>query len=735
MSQSTASSIFPPRASYTPPSYPHDSGGLDSHPLPYPGTIGHAEAQGFAYSSSTSDFLPEQVQHHTQLPLSNPMYASHFAYSEDVSMSDTAPTYYNPPFIPPAQSMVWSSSHLNGETAAGSSERQQQLALSMAFPPRRPTLVPDDIMTTGPLPQAGYSFGTGGKRTSSASAPADPGVPSGGASCNTGASRVQHTGAGSQTGTVVDNHPDGEDKASPGAISNKTTSMQTTPKQLTPGNDRPASPLFLSSTTALRPTTLNASGGTAAASDNNTGTVLSRDGTIQHPQAEPLVANAGSSMPSSLPVHVSPAPLANVMPHPFAPLLPFSLSSSSLSHGPPSVSSSHSTSGQYPPPSPALDHPSPSSRFGSIDSGRISVFSGFSSGVEAESISSVPASYGDSCGNLLEDTGVGGVFERDVQGLPSDHGLRMSLATSPLTRLRQARLPTMGTATAIPSLSPTSTAGCSAATSTMLPAPLSYSLDRRASCPALPTSLPRPLTGLALPTHDEGASASPAHPETSAGVVGVSGPSGESRERPPVPKTMWDRPSIAAARRAAMPSSTSLPFTVWGGASTGHSTPSLSSGGSAGVVFQASARAESNRGLTRVASVPVLGHGNLSAAPSLTSRSFIPLTANSSSSSSSPSTLSSGPAFARVPQWERLSPPSPMSLFHATAASPAFTPAPASDTKDTSPRPDEAYPEALGPIGESPSTSGDSVSTPLTSTPFTTIGWSYDHPTIFVCSV
>jgi hypothetical protein len=774
MSLSTASSIFPPPARYSPPSNPYDSGGLGSYTFPYSRTVGYAEAWGYAaYPSSTPGFLPppEQPQQqqqqqplHATLPLSNSITAPYFAPTEDVSMYDAAsvpppPAYYNPPFVPPAELMVWSSLHEDRQAYTGSNEQQQQPAFPMAFPPRRPNLVPDGVMATGPQPD--YSFGTGGRRTLPASAHPhpDPRTASGDVGGTADVSgHVQHTSTSVPTAVAVENHSGGEDKGSPGGTSNTTaTPMQTTPKQLTPRHEQPDSPLPLQGSASVPAVTTiptpSASDEARAVSDDSAGVPsgLSGDSVMLLPGAAQLAANrrdvetAPSSTPSSSPVQSRPTPPARVMPHPLAPFLP---PSPPLSHGPPSAPSTHSAPGLYPLPSPALDHPSvSSSRFGSIDSGRLSLFSGISSGAEAESISSVPASVAsDSCGSLVDDTGIGGVFERDVQGLPSDHRLHISLATSPVTRLeqQQARSSTTGTGTVIPVSFTCTTGSSTAAPSTMLPPPLSYSLvdTRRASCPALldssgnAASLPQPVVGAASTQHGEEALSSPARRETSASLISSAlRPSRERKKRPPVPTPVWDPPPPSATRRAAPSFSTSSSFTVRDETSAGPSSPasSPSSGGSRSTVFPPSAHATTNHAPKRVSSVPVLTRGSLSAAPSPTSRSSG--AAGLTPSLSSPSALNLGPAYESVPAWERVAPPYIDLIHSSTARLAALASASASDTKDISPRSDEMYQEALVPIGESPSsTSGGSSSTPFTTTPATTVGW-YDHPTVFVRSI
>lgn len=768
MSLSTASSIFPPQARYSPPSDPYDSGGLGSYTFPYSRTVGYAEAWGFStYPSSTPGFLPPPEQPHQQqqqplhamLPPSSSITAPYFAQTEDISMYDAAsvvppPAHYNPPYVPPADLMTWSSSHQGG-AAFDEEQQQQSAAFPMTFPPRRLNPVPDEIVVSGPLPQANYSFGTGGRRALPASAHPNARTPSG----NTDVSgHVQRAGTtGVLTPVAADNHPGGEDKASPGGTSNKTTTpVQTTPKQLSPRNEQPDSPLSLRSApigpAATTIPTPNAPYEAPGVPDDIAGAPSARSGdsTMSVSDAARLAAHrrdaetAPSSTPSSSPAQSRPTLISRVMPHPLAPLLPSSSSSFSLPHGPPSASSTHSsTPSQYPLPSPALDHPSVStalsSRFGSIDSGRISLFSGISSGAEAESISSVPASFAsDSCGSLIEDNGVGGVFERDVQSLSSDPRIRIALATSPVTRLQQqhTRSSTTGTGSAI-SVSPTCTTGSStAAPSTMLPPPLSYSLDsRRASCPALldssgdVASLPQSVTGATSTLQGEGTSSSSASPETS---TGASWSSREPRERPPVPTPEWDHSLPSAVRRAAPSFSTSSSFTVRDEASAGPSTPSSSPGAPRSTVFPSSAQAGPNHAPKRVSSVPVLTRGSLSTVSSPVSRP--PVTAGSTPSSSSPAALNLGPAYEKVPGWERVAPPH-INLFHSTAGLAAFASASVSNAKDTSSPSDEMYREALVPIGESPSsTSGGSVSTPFTTTPATTVEWTYDHPTIFVRS-
>lgn len=700
MSLSTATSIFPPQSSYTPLYSPYEPGGLGSYTVPYSRTIGYAEAWGFtAYSSSTPNFLPPHPhppEMYSHLPYPHPINVNppHFApLSEDVSMLDATgtwvphlPTWYNPPFVPPAEAMVWSSS-------LSSSSHQDMLS------PRRLT-IPDD----GPLPQPGYSFGTGGKRASTVLAHVESGSVSDGASDNANADASGHghdAGSGSgiqiQTAPGVGNSEPGEEEdTSPGTISNKTTTtpIQTTPQQLTP---RPESPLFLRPSGAVAETmggttnpTSGTSGDTAPTSDDN-----AKRGDAE--SAPP------SSRPSSSPIHTHRAP-NSIMPHPLAPLLPFSSSS------PSSIQP-----GQCPLPSPPLENPpvstALSSRFGSIDSGRFSLFS---SSAEAESISSVPAtassSYAtDSCsGSFIEDHGiVGGMFERDVQSLSSDHHhkLRLSLATETVS-------PTSTTGS---SASASTTTTATTATARMLPPPLSYSLGhRRASCPALvdsdssevgnPTSsLPyQPGSGVASSaSRGERTSTSP---ETPLGMVSSLGTSKDLKIRPPVPTPVWDSPSPGVARRTA----------------TAAAAPSSSASASS-VTFRGETGSEvSNHALMRVSSFPTLARGYLSAALSPVSRPSG--TGPGTNPSSSPTTtLNLGPAFG-IPEWERLAPPA-FDMIHAAAAPPA----------DASPQSDEAYQEVFFPMGESPSSaSAGSVSTPF-STPATTVGWSAcDHPTYLV---
>lgn len=317
--------------------------------------------------------------------------------------------------------------------SASQDEAWAQAAYALAHAPRR-RVMDTSILDDGPLPAADYSFGTGGagseeRRASTVS---------------------NQTVRGPAASAVDDAAGSGgsAEEGSPDRKSNKTTTpTQTTPKQGSPAVELSRTHPIATNEMMHLQTRVESEASTISASSS-----------IPRPRQQPQQVS-----PSSTSRARPQRPTIPLLPHPLDPRAP----SSALLYrhaAPPSASSTSSWSGinplytfssSTPMPSPIASTSigfSSSSRFGSIDSGRISLWSN-ATGNDVESVSSVNVSERGYPPTGWEDDSMGGaaasqaakVFERDVEGA----GV---YADTPgfITRARQSLISTY------PSLSPSS---------------------------------------------------------------------------------------------------------------------------------------------------------------------------------------------------------------------------------------------------------------------------------------
>lgn len=599
--------------------------------------------------------------------------------------------------------------------------------MPLAFPPRRSVATDRTFVSTGPLPAADYSFGTGGRRSTTVLS-ADLGVSS--------EERVVSVSDGME-GVIHES----KDHGSPGTTSNKTTTpLQMTPKQTTPTKDETDS-MEQTDASIIPAVTeeLNELDQLAVQPPHNHDVSLSEAARLAEGSGQTAISystsnvvNAADFAPSR-PAHNSR--LRAIMPHPLAPSYSPS-SSASLSSYPPSASSSHSTFGQYPFASswfaPSIST-NMSSRFGSIDSGSVSLFSTFGSSAE-ESVSSVPPS--DSGGSYFDDLSIGGVFERDVERI----GPVPTLSSAAQIELHKRSMmpgpsaglsPTSPTTARLGAVMPVSAAQAHSSEYLQVPmtsdtrsaAPLGYPLDvRRASCPGLvDPSLGNSeygerehsggLSSQAVGSSYRISSFPPPAAASSSGEALSSRQ--EQSQRPPVPTPIWD-PPLTAARRDIASSSASSPLNE------------------RDILSSAPTYANRNISQSSTTSKHQLIHSLLKmpSAPILTnyqhSTTFAPPTISTSGRAR---TLDLGPAYHPVPDWERVQPPSTLypSPAPPTSASPQ-------DHHDPTSR-EDLYPEAMIPLGESPASTsgGGGGNVPFSPSPLTQAGWSAsDYPSVTV---